>query len=42
VSPETVLVAWAALELGRPVKWVEDRRENLLASYQGRGMVAEV
>jgi len=42
VSPETVLVAWAAQELGRPVKWVEDRRENLLASYQGRGMVAEV
>ncbi len=42
VSPETVLAAWAALRLGRPVKWVEDRRENLLASYQGRGMVAEV
>lgn len=42
VSPETVLAAWAALQLGRPVKWVEDRRENLLASYQGRGMVAEV
>ncbi len=42
VSPETVLAAWAALELGRPVKWVEDRRENLLASYQGRGIVAEV
>lgn len=41
-SPETVLVAWAALQLRRPVKWVEDRRENLLASYQGRGMVAEV
>ncbi|MDR5676712.1 MAG: xanthine dehydrogenase family protein molybdopterin-binding subunit [Armatimonadota bacterium] len=42
VSPETVLAAWAALVLGCPVKWVEDRRENLLASYQGRGMVAEV
>ncbi len=42
VSPEAVLAAWAALQLRRPVKWVEDRRENLLASYQGRGMVADV
>ncbi len=42
VPPEAVLAAWAAVELRRPVKWVEDRRENLLASYQGRGMVAEM
>lgn len=42
VSPETVVTAWAAMELRRPVKWVEDRRENLVASYQGRGIVAEV
>jgi aerobic carbon-monoxide dehydrogenase large subunit len=34
---ETALVALAALELGRPVKWVEDRRENFLAAPQGRG-----
>lgn len=42
VPPEAVVAAWAAVELRRPVKWVEDRRENLLASYQGRGVVAEV
>jgi carbon-monoxide dehydrogenase large subunit len=34
--PEDVLVAWAALQLGRPVKWVEDRSENLLASSHAR------
>ena len=27
---------------GRPVKWTEDREENFVASYQGRGMEAEV
>jgi aerobic carbon-monoxide dehydrogenase large subunit len=35
---ETTLVALAALKLGRPVKWIEDRRESFLSSPQGRGM----
>ena len=35
---ETPLVALAALKLGRPVKWVEDRRENFLSAPQGRGV----
>ncbi|HEY2770806.1 MAG TPA: xanthine dehydrogenase family protein molybdopterin-binding subunit [Solirubrobacteraceae bacterium] len=34
--PEEILVAWLALELRRPVKWVEDRNENLLASSHAR------
>ena len=34
--PEDVLVAYAALKLGRPVKWVEDRREHLLAANHSR------
>jgi len=42
VAPEAVLAAWLAIKTGRPVKWVEDRRENLMASYQGRGIDAEV
>ncbi len=42
VAPEVVLAAWLAIKTGRPVKWVEDRRENLMASYQGRGFDAEV
>jgi aerobic carbon-monoxide dehydrogenase large subunit len=36
VFPEEIAVAWAALELRRPVKWVEDRRENLIASAHAR------
>lgn len=36
VFSEEVLVAWLALHTGRPVKWVEDRREHLLASIHAR------
>jgi carbon-monoxide dehydrogenase large subunit len=39
---ETPLVALAAVELGRPVKWIEDRRENFLSAPQGRGQRASV
>ena len=41
-APETMLVAAAAMTSGRPVKWAEDREENFVASYQGRGMEADV
>jgi aerobic carbon-monoxide dehydrogenase large subunit len=41
-APETAVVAVAALRLGRPVKWAEDRLENFLAAYQGRGLHADV
>ena len=34
--PEYVNVAVAARRLGRPVKWIEDRRENFLATHQER------
>jgi len=34
--PEDVLVCLAALRLGVPVKWVEDRREHLLAANHSR------
>jgi CO/xanthine dehydrogenase Mo-binding subunit len=37
--PEEVLVTWAARQLGRPVKWTEDRRENFTATTQERGQV---
>lgn len=39
---EVILAAWLAMRVGRPVKWVEDRRENLSGSYQGRGLDAEI
>ncbi len=35
--PEEVAVAVASMILGRPVKWVETRRENLLSTAHGRG-----
>jgi carbon-monoxide dehydrogenase large subunit len=34
--PEDVLVCLAALRLRRPVKWIEDRRENLIAANHSR------
>jgi aerobic carbon-monoxide dehydrogenase large subunit len=40
--PEEVLVAWAALRLGREVKWVEDRREHFISSAHERGQVHTV
>ncbi len=40
--PEDVLVAYAALSLGRPVKWVEDRREHLLAANHSRDQTYHV
>jgi carbon-monoxide dehydrogenase large subunit len=42
LAVETPLVALAALQLGRPVKWAEDRLENMLAAPQGRGLRASV
>jgi CO/xanthine dehydrogenase Mo-binding subunit len=35
--PEDVLVCLAALRLGRPVKWIEDRREHMMAANHSRG-----
>ena len=37
--PEEVLVPWAAMKLGRPVKWIEDRRENFYATTQERSQI---
>jgi carbon-monoxide dehydrogenase large subunit len=34
--PEEVCLAWAAMRLGLPVRWLEDRRENLTASADCR------
>ncbi|MBI5301181.1 MAG: xanthine dehydrogenase family protein molybdopterin-binding subunit [Chloroflexi bacterium] len=37
--PEEVLVPWAALQLGRPIKWYEDRRENFVAMNHEREQI---
>jgi carbon-monoxide dehydrogenase large subunit len=36
---EEVLVPWAARKLNRPVKWIEDRAENFVATTHERGQV---
>jgi carbon-monoxide dehydrogenase large subunit len=39
---EMGVIADAAIRLGRPVRWIENRRENLLGSYQGRGISSDM
>lgn len=34
--PEDFLIPWAASVIGRPVRWIEDRREHLLAINHAR------
>ncbi|MFK8251345.1 xanthine dehydrogenase family protein molybdopterin-binding subunit [Ancylobacter terrae] len=36
LQPEEVCCAWAALKLDRPIKWLEDRREHLIAAANCR------
>src|SRR5712672_604400 len=40
--PEDFLIPFAARLLGRPVKWTEDRRENLLATNHARDAECEL
>lgn len=40
--PEDVLVCWASRELGRPVKWIEDRQEHLMAANHSRDQVHHI
>lgn len=39
--PEEVVLAWVTVQLGHPVKWIEDRPENFYATTQERGQVHE-
>ncbi len=40
--PEEVLLTWSTLKMGKPIKWIEDRRENFYATTQERGQVHNV
>ncbi|HEU4371028.1 MAG TPA: xanthine dehydrogenase family protein molybdopterin-binding subunit [Methylomirabilota bacterium] len=40
--PEDFLVPWAAMRLGRPVQWIEDRREHLMATNHSRQQYHDV
>ena len=40
--PEEMLVPFLALELGRPVKWIEDRTEHFISTAHGRDQLHDV
>src|SRR5881409_1002552 len=40
--PEEILVPHAAIQLGRPVKWIEDRREHFTSASQERGQLHQI
>ena len=42
VYAEEALVAHAAMRLGKPVKWIESRRENFQATIHGRDLIADM
>jgi aerobic carbon-monoxide dehydrogenase large subunit len=40
--PEDILIPLAAMKLGRPVKWIESRRENLMSANHAREVAYEI
>ena len=38
LQPEEISVSWAAMRTGRPLRWVEDRREHLTAGANTHGL----
>ncbi len=42
VGPEEALALVLARKLGQPVRWVEDRSENYLATHHGRDVIQEI
>ena len=42
VYPEEALVGYLAMQLAKPVKWIESRRENFLATIHGRDQIDDV
>jgi carbon-monoxide dehydrogenase large subunit len=41
IYPESTLLAWAARNLNRAIKWVAERQEGFAADFQGRDLVAD-
>jgi carbon-monoxide dehydrogenase large subunit len=39
ICAEETMCAWASKQLGRPVKWIETRSENMAVSHHGRDQV---
>jgi len=42
VYPEEALVAYLAMQTGKPVKWMESRRENFQATIHGRDQIDDL
>ena len=42
VYPEEILVPFLALQLGRPVKWIEDRTEHFISTAHGRDQLHDI
>jgi carbon-monoxide dehydrogenase large subunit len=42
VYPEDVVACIASIKIGKPMKWISDRREDFLTSYQGRDQIHHV
>ena len=37
--PEEMLIPWASMQIGRPVKWIEDRSEHFFATTHERSQI---
>lgn len=42
VYAEEALLGWIAMQLNKPVKWIESRRENVMGTIHGRSQVGTV
>ncbi|MDT5121732.1 MAG: aerobic carbon-monoxide dehydrogenase large subunit [Acidobacteriota bacterium] len=42
VYGEEALLGWISIQLGKPVKWIETRRENIQATIHGRGQIGYI
>ena len=42
VYAEEALLGWISMQLGKPVKWIETRRENMQATIHGRGQIGYI
>jgi carbon-monoxide dehydrogenase large subunit len=42
VYAEEALLGWISMQLAKPVKWIESRRENMAATIHGRGQIGDI
>jgi aerobic carbon-monoxide dehydrogenase large subunit len=41
-APEELVIPYIAVQLGRPVRWIEDRHEHLMAACQAKEQVIDI